>query len=118
MSRYIISKYTDYAIKNKVFYGDEIPDEDTLIVACNNFHQNYLLIEQNNGLGHKAATGCNEKLVTIESKSTCAGVYTNGNPFCKCGQKWVWNSIGFNPRDLEIFDIESAYPYGYIETEK
>lgn len=118
MSRYIISKYTDYAIKNKVFSGDEIPDDDTLIVACNNFHQNYLLLEQNNGLGHKAATGCGLNPSAIDSNSKCGGVYTNGDPFCKCGQKWFWNSIGFDPRDLEAFDIENAYPYGYIETEK
>ncbi len=112
MSTYIVKKYTEYAIKNNVLHNDEIPDVDTLIVMCNKFHQNYLLVVQNNGIGHKAATRCDEQ---IEYNPKCGGVYTNGHNYCECGRRWLWNSIGFNPRDVESFDIESREPYGYIE---
>jgi hypothetical protein len=112
MSTYIIEKYTNYAIKNNVFPNDEVPDDDTLIVACNKFHQNYLLNVQNNGLGYKAATKCTNQLAY---NPKCTGIYTNGYHYCECGYQWFWNSTGFDPRDVEAFDIENSEPYGYID---
>jgi hypothetical protein len=112
-TKVVIDKYTKYAIDNKVFRDGVIPNNaKALISACNNHRQNYLLYDQNGGLGHSAETKCWK--LGYGYNDDCDGVYTNGYTYCDCGNKWVWYSEHFDPSDVDLFNIESTEPFGYI----
>ncbi len=116
----LLAKYTKYATDNKVFCSDTIPtDTRKLVSKCNKHRQNYLLYEQNSGLGHRADTPCwntRPPYGAEDSDDECHGFYTNGDLTCNCGNYWVWDADSFDPADVMIFTIDDIVPYGDLSS--
>jgi DNA repair exonuclease SbcCD ATPase subunit len=105
-----LERYKEYAAKHFIFYDED--DDQDIFRQCNEFHQEHLLTDSNDGDGWFVKEGCPHRYTDDE----CEGWYYN-NKRCECGnyKGWTWNHDDFDPTDLSQFNIEHEVPYGNAE---
>ena len=103
----VIKDYREYSVKNNIYFKEDEVSTKILFKKCNQYHQHYLLYENNNGRGTKIETKCYKN----NFFEKCDGWYTNEKR-CGCGVKWCWDEEDTDYTNLHHINISYTEPTG------